>query len=60
MVAGAGIAVFMFGVILQYITLMSDYLECKGDISKEELIAVKILLILGFIIGKSLLEVEGI
>ena len=49
----SGVALFMFGVLIMYVQLVSQYMLCKEEMTDVEVVAMKIIAILGFIIGKN-------
>ncbi|KAL5255070.1 hypothetical protein ACHWQZ_G014490 [Mnemiopsis leidyi] len=47
----SGVALFMFGVLVMYIQMVSQYMLCENQMTNVEVVAMKIIAILGFIIG---------
>ena len=47
----SGVALFMFGVLIMYVQLVSQYMLCENQMTDIEVVAMKIIAILGFIIG---------
>ena len=48
----SGVALFMFGVLVMYIQMVSQYMLCENQMTNVEVVAMKIIAILGFIIGR--------
>lgn len=51
----AGLSVFMYGNLIMFVQLLTFYLTCKGEITNTEDVAVKIVMVLGLILGKYML-----
>jgi hypothetical protein len=50
--AAAGLAMFMYGNLIMFVQLLTFYLTCNQKMTGVEELAVKVIVILGFIIGK--------
>lgn len=49
--AAAGMGFFMFGTLLMYVQLICQYMLCQEEMTDIEVVAVKVIVILGFIMG---------
>ena len=50
--AAAGMGFFMFGTLLMYVQLICQYMLCQEEMTDIEVVAVKVIVILGFIMGE--------
>ena len=51
--AAAGLGLFVYGIMVMYIQLVSQFMLCEAKMTDVEVVAVKIIAILGLVIGKN-------